>query len=111
MAGSFAPALRPLQCCNRPKPPLGFFIVAGHGGDCHLAAEPVPATVQLLLPADHHALLLAGQSITPVRYARGRQLAARPSPPSIGGHRSTTSTALKRRGSRASGTGVNSKRM
>src|SRR5918993_1021452 len=56
MAGALAPALRTLERGNRPEPPLGFFIVAGHRGDCHLATEPLPVPVRLLLPADHRAL-------------------------------------------------------
>src|SRR5688572_11304350 len=64
MAGPFAPALRTLERGNRPEPPLGFFIVAGHRGDCHLAAEPLPVPVRLLLPADHVLSPGRGQSIT-----------------------------------------------
>src|SRR5215207_4724059 len=67
MAGPFAPALRTLERGNRPEPPLGFFIVAGHRGDCHLAAEPLPVPVRLLLPAD--SLLVAGR-VSRWRFAR-----------------------------------------
>src|SRR5215217_4541248 len=80
MAGPFAPALRTLERGNRPEPPLGFFIVAGHRGDCHLAAEPLPVPVRLLLPADHVLSPGRGQSITAYCWRASRRPASpRPS--------------------------------
>src|SRR5829696_4767693 len=80
MAGPFAPALRTLERGNRPEPPLGFFIVAGHRGDCHLAAEPLPVPVRLLLPADHVLSPGRGQSITAYCWGASRRPASpRPS--------------------------------
>jgi hypothetical protein len=50
--GTLAPTLRALESRNGPEP-LPLFAFSGDGRDDELAAKAVPASVLLLLPADH----------------------------------------------------------